>query len=91
MRTRDLWKKCSNPRSGSQSIALRVLSLTCSSYGAESNQSAFKRRNLLRQESGNDDGEEEGLDTDDLEYDMISYLHGEYANGDEDHIEAYWC
>ncbi|KAI5395052.1 hypothetical protein KIW84_061600 [Lathyrus oleraceus] len=74
-----------------QSIALRVLSLTCSSYGAESNQSAFKRRNLWRQESGNDDGEEEGLDADDLEYDMISDLHGEYANRDEDQIEAYWC
>ena len=78
-----------------QSIALRVLSLTCNSYGAESNQSAFKRRNLLRQENGNDDGEydgeDEALDANDLEYDMIYDLYGEYANGDEDQIEAYWC
>ncbi|CAK8571854.1 unnamed protein product [Lathyrus sativus] len=105
-----------------QSLALRVLSSTCSSYGPESNQSAFKmvypkRRNLLRQESDNnavfvmvnsklgekrqarrsvelsldDNGDDEGLDADHLEYEMISDLHGEYANGDEDQIEACWC
>ncbi|KAI5386301.1 hypothetical protein KIW84_072731 [Lathyrus oleraceus] len=72
-----------------QSIALRVLSLTCNSYGAESNQSAFKMVYPKRQES--DDGEDASLDADDMEYDMISDLHGEYANGDEDQIKAYWC
>ncbi|XP_058770929.1 uncharacterized protein LOC131644443 isoform X2 [Vicia villosa] len=96
-----------------QSLAIRVLSLTCSSYGSEINQSAFKmvcakRRNLLSQEAGNsklgekrqgrgsvelnlnDDGDIEGLDADDLGYDMISDLHGEYANGDEDQTGPYW-
>ncbi|KAI5386300.1 hypothetical protein KIW84_072730 [Lathyrus oleraceus] len=82
----------------SDPVAIRTagyeISSVCS-YGAESNQSAFKRRNLLRQENGNDDGEydgeDEALDANDLEYDMIYDLYGEYANGDEDQIEAYWC
>ncbi|PNY01595.1 hypothetical protein L195_g014665 [Trifolium pratense] len=85
-----------------QKFAIRVSSLTCSSYGGERNESAFEMAilTLKGQLSLNvyDNGDMEGLDVDDLDidipflkslFDVSADLHDEYVTGDgeEDHME----